>query len=106
MMTLENKHFEFKDWKEAFKSYYSAIEEHGLNKVQFVCSIHDLTSGYWIGRAGTPISSYDNVIPHCHVAAYKNAIEKEIKESEMNGKSPSFILFKAPDQEAGSNEVS
>lgn len=46
MRHIANWHFEFKDYKEAFKKWKS-IDQTGM---QFIVSTHPYSSGYWIER--------------------------------------------------------
>jgi hypothetical protein len=39
-------HFEFKDWKEAFQTYYKEVEKDP--SLQLILSTHPYSSGYWI----------------------------------------------------------
>lgn len=90
---IPSEHFDFCEWQAAFIHYDKMIDAHGVSKVQFVCSQHPHTSGYWIEPAGCECSLGDDLIPANKILELRKKIEHEINTAQIEYRTPKFVTL-------------
>lgn len=92
MERMQQIHYDFKDYKKAFETYYENLSLYP--NVRIVINTDHYTSGYWIETPEWSLGSTNNYTYNTKedVDALKERVEAEIKLSEKEGRSPLLIL--------------
>ena len=88
---IDQLHFEFKDWKECFKSWKDNIKFYGEENMQLIISTHSFTSGYWIEARGKELTDSDIIYVGKKVVDLENRFMKEIELAEKEKRGVNFI---------------
>lgn len=90
---VPSEHFDFSEWEAAFDHYCKMEAEHGVDMVQFVCSQHPYTSGYWVEPAGCECSVGDDLIPAERVTELREKVKMEIEKAKAEDRTPKFVTL-------------
>ena len=84
--------FEFNQYLQAFETWKIESVKHG-DRIRFVVSLDDYTSGYWIENSNEGEVGYGNVVYNSSNAQrYFDRVMQEIAVAKLNHRSPRLII--------------